>query len=209
MCTDFRGGFHLQPVQNTLQGHSGRVPPSCFFTPLLDVPIDSFTSRAVPSRSLSPSPSASSVCTDSSHSSHNGRRPHRSPSRRQNGVLRHDVSDRGDVSPERGRPAVRKADRGRARTETSPDRMDGRLRKQEECAEVSICVPSQRRLRTPLADVFQLQREKSPSTGRASSQGPSGAQRSSCVQPAEYETKTLPVYKSRPSLGEFNRNLYI
>lgn len=215
MCTDFRGGFHLQPVQNTPQGHSGHMPPSCFFTPLLDVPIDSYTSSAMRSRSLSPSPSASSVCTDSSHSSHSGCRPRRSPNRRQNGVLRHDeasllsVSDRGGVGPERGRSPVRKADRGRARRETSPDSMDGRLRKQEDYTEVSIRVPAQRRLRTPLADVFQLQREKSPSTGRASSRGLNGAQRSSYVQPAEHETKTVPIYKSRPSLGEFNRNLYI
>lgn len=215
VCTDFRGGFHLQPVQNTLQGHSGYLPPSCFFTPLLDVPIDSYTSSAMNSRSLSPSPSAASVCTDSSHSSHDGRRAQRSPNRRQNGALRHDeasllsVSDRGDVGPERGRSPVRKADRGRARRETSPDSMDGRLRKQEVYTEVSIRVPSQRRLRPPLADVFQLQREKSPSTGRASSPGLHGAQRSSYEQPVEYETKTVPIYKSRPSLGEFNRNLNI
>lgn len=213
VCTDFRGGFHLQPVQNTQQGHSSHVPPSCFFTPLLDVPIDSYTSSAMRSRSLSSLPSTSSVCTDSSHSSHNGRQPHRSPNRRQNGMLRHNeasllsMSDRRDVGPERGRSPVRKADRGRARTETSPDSMDGRLRKREDYTEVSIRVPSQRRLRTPLADIFQLQREKNPSTGRASSQGLNGAQRSSYVQPAEYETKTVPIYKSRPSLGEFNRKL--
>lgn len=215
MCTDFRGGFHLQPVQNTLQRPSGHVPPSRFFTPLLDVPIDSYTSGASRSRSLSPSPSTGSVCTDSSHGSRSGRRPHRSPNGRQNGVFRHDeasllsASDRGDVGPERGRSPVRKADRGRTRRETSPDSVDGRPRKQEDYTEVSIRVPSQRRLRTPLADIFQLQREKSPPTGRASSQGLNGAPRSSHLQPAEYETKTVPIYKSRPSLGESNRNLLI
>lgn len=208
VCTDSRGGFHLQPVQNTLQGHSGHVPPSCFFTPLLDVPIDCYTSSAMRFRSLSPSPSTSSVCTDSSHSNHSGLRLHHSPNRRQSGVLRHDeasllsVSDGGDVGPERGRSPVRKADRGRARRETSPDSMDGRLRKQEDYTEVSIRVPSQRRLRTPLADIFQLQRERSPSTGRASSQGLNVVQRHSHVQPTEYEIKTVPIYKSRPSLGE-------
>lgn len=113
------------------------------------------------------------------------------------------------MGPGRGRSPVRKADRGRARREVSPDSMDDGLRKQEDYIEVSIRVPSQRQLRTPLADIFQLQREKSPSTGRASSQGLNGAQRRSYVQPAEYETKTVPVYKSRPSLGEFNRNLQI
>lgn len=211
VCTDFRGGFHLQPVQNTLQGPSGPVPPSCFFTPLLDVPIDSYTTGASRFRSLSPSPSTGSVCTDSSQGSRSGRRPHRSPNGRQNGVFRHDeapllsVSDRGEVGPERGRSPVRKADRGGTRRETSPDSVDGRPRNQEDYTEVSIRVPSQRRSRTPLADIFQFQREKSPSTGRASSQALNGAQRSSHVQPAEYETKMVPIYKSRPSLGEFNR----
>lgn len=208
VCTDVSGGFHLQPVQNTLQGHSGHMPPPCFMSPLLDVPLDSYTSSAMRSRSLSPSPSSGSVCTDSSHSSHTGRRPHH-----QNGALRHDeaslsVSDRGDVAPERGRSPVRKADRRRARRETSPDSVDGPQRKQEEYTEVSIRVPSQRRFRAPLADIFQLQREQSPSTGRASAQGRNGVQRSSYVQPAEYETKTVPVYKSRPSLGEFKRKTH-
>ena len=201
MCTDFRGGFYLQPVQNTLQGHSGHVPPPCFFAPLMDVPIDSCTSSALRSRSVSPSPSASSVCTDAFHSCHNGCRPHRSPNRRQNGVLQHDeasllsVSDRGDVGPERGRSPVRKADRGRARRETSPDSMDGRLSKQEDYAEVSICVPSQQQLRNTLADVLELQKEKHPRQGQ---QG-----LTSYVQPTEYQTKTVPIYKSRPSLGQY------
>lgn len=198
MFTDFKGGFHLRPLHNT---------PSCSFTPLLDVPVDGYTSR-----SPSPSSSCGSARTNSAHSPHNGHRPHPSPSRRQNGGSRHDeasllsVSDRGGVGPERGRSPVRKADRGRARREASPDSMDDRPRTREDYTEVSIHVPSQRRSRTPLADVFEPQRDKSPSPGRGRLNGP---QRSSNVQPGQYEAKTVPIFKSRPSLGEFNRNICI
>lgn len=211
-CLDFRGGFYLQPIQNTLQGHSGHVSPSCSFTSLLDVPIDSYTSGDVRSCSLSPTPSAGSVRTDSAHSTHNGRRPPHSPNRRQNGLSWHDevpplsVSE-GRVGPERGRSPVRRADRGRR--EASPDSTDGRPRKQEGYTEVSIRVPSQRRTRTPLADVFEQQRDKHPSVGRGSGQRLNGAPGSSNLQPAKYESKTVPISKSRPSLGEFNRDLYI
>lgn len=215
MCTDFRGGFHLQPVQNSPQGHLGHVSPPCSFTPLLDVPVDSYISRSVRSRSLSPSPSIGSVRTDSDYSTHNGRRSPEPPNRRENGGLRHDeaslllLSDRGDMGPERGRSPVRKADHGRARRGASPESMDSRSRKQENYTEVSIRVPSQRQLRTPLADVFQLQKDNSPTIGRGSSQRLNSPQRSSDLQPAEYETKTLTITKSRPSLGEFKRNLPI
>uniref|UniRef100_H2U5D5 PDZ domain containing 7a n=1 Tax=Takifugu rubripes TaxID=31033 RepID=H2U5D5_TAKRU len=168
---DFRGGFHLQPVQNTLQGHSVHVSPSCSFTSLLDVPIDSYASGAVRSRSLSPASSAGSLHTDSAHSP---RRPHHSPNRRQNGVSRHD-----EVS---------------LLSAASPDSTDGKARKQEDYTEVSIHVPPQGRTRTPLADVFEHQRDKSPSTGRGS------VQRSK-VQPVEHESKAVLISKSRPSLG--------
>eukprot|EP00066_Takifugu_rubripes_P012363 XP_011601629.1 PREDICTED: LOW QUALITY PROTEIN: uncharacterized protein LOC101063348 [Takifugu rubripes] len=180
---DFRGGFHLQPVQNTLQGHSVHVSPSCSFTSLLDVPIDSYASGAVRSRSLSPASSAGSLHTDSAHSP---RRPHHSPNRRQNGVSRHDEVSLLSRGPERGRSPVRRA--------ASPDSTDGKARKQEDYTEVSIHVPPQGRTRTPLADVFEHQRDKSPSTGRGS------VQRSK-VQPVEHESKAVLISKSRPSLG--------
>lgn len=157
--------------------------------------------------SLSPTPSAGSVRTDSSHSTHNGRRPHHSPNRRQDGVSRHNEVPLLSVGPERGRSPVRRADRGRR--EASPDSTDGRPRKQEDYTEVSIRVPSQRRTRTPLADVFEHQRDKHPSVGRGCGQRLNGAPGSSNVQPANYESKTVPIPKSRPSLGEFNRDLYI
>lgn len=203
VCPDFRGGFHLQPVQNTLQGRSVHVSPSCSFTSLLDVPIDSYASGAVRSRSLSPASSAGSLHTDSAHGP---RRPHRSPNRRQNGVSPHDEVSLLSVGPERGRSPVRRADHGRPRRAASPDGTDGKARKQEDYTEVSIHVPSQRRTRTPLADVFEHQRDKSPSTGRGSVQRLNGRSK---VPPVEHESKALLVSKSRPSLGELNRNPYV
>lgn len=198
VCPDFRGGFHLQPVQNTPQGHSAHVSPSCSFTSLLDVPIDSYASGAVRSRSLSPASSAGSLHTDSAHSP---RRPHRSPNRRQNGVPRHDEVSPLSLGPERGRSPVRRADRGRPRRAASPDSTD-KARKQEDYTEVSIHVPPQQRTRTPLADVFEHQRDKSPPTGRGSVQRLNGRSK---VQPVEYESKAVLISKSRPSLGELNR----
>ncbi|XP_019123495.2 PDZ domain-containing protein 7a [Larimichthys crocea] len=219
---DYRGGFHLQPVQGTLREHqlieelerlrfsgqqSGHVPPSRAFTPLLDIPVDDYTSSTVRSRSLSPSPTHSSFLTESPHSIQRGRQPLHSPIRRENCALRHDVSDRGDVAPERGRSPVRNG-RGRVRREASPDSIDGRLNRQEGYTEVSVHVPSHRQGRTPLADVFPPRQDKSPSMGRGSSQqlnGHSqnghGVKRRATLAPVEYKITTLTISKAKQSLG--------
>ncbi|XP_059214848.1 PDZ domain-containing protein 7a [Centropristis striata] len=225
---DYRGGFQLQPVQDTLRERqlieeldrlrfsshqSGHVPPSRAFTPLLDVPVDSYTSPGVRSRSLSPSSTHSFLLTESPHSTQSERQPHRSPNRRENGASRYDevsllsVSDRGDVAPERGRSPVRNG-HGRVRRETSPDSIDGRWSRQEGYTEVSVHVPSQRRGRTPLADVFEPQRDKSPSVGRESRQQLNGVsqnghsvKRRATLSPQEYEINTLTISKAKQSLG--------
>ncbi|XP_049456236.1 PDZ domain-containing protein 7a [Epinephelus fuscoguttatus] len=225
---DYRGGFHLQPVQDTLREcqlieeldrlrlssqQSGHLPPSRAFTPLLDIPVDNYTSSSVRSRSLSPSPTHSLLLTESPHSTQRGRQPHRSPNRRENGASRYDevsllsVSDRGDVAPERGRSPVRNG-HGRVRREASPDSIDGRSSRQEGYTEVSVRVPSQRRGRTPLANVFEPQRDKSPSTGRNSSQqlngfsqNGHGVKRRATLPPEEYEISTLTISKAKQSLG--------
>ncbi|XP_023119718.1 PDZ domain-containing protein 7 isoform X1 [Amphiprion ocellaris] len=225
---DYRGGFHLQPVHDTLRERqlfeeleslrlsgqqSGHLPPSRAFTPLLDVPVDSYASSTVRSRSPSPSPIHSFLLPESSHGTHRGRQPHRSPNRRENGESRYDsvsllsVSDRGDVFPERGRSPVRNGP-SRGRREGSPDSMDGRLSRQEGYTEVSVQVPSQRRGRTPLADVFDPQRERSPSTSRGSSQRVNGqalnghgVKRRPTLPPEEYEITTLTISKAKQSLG--------
>ncbi len=233
-CPDYRGGFYLQPVQDTLREHqlmeelerlrlsghqSGHVPPSRAFTPLLDVPVDNYVSFSARSRSLSPSPTHSSILTDSPPSTQRGRQPHRSPNRRENGASRYDevsllsVSDRGDVAPERGRSPVRN---GRERTmrEASPDSINGRLSRSEGYTEVSVRVPSQRRGRTPLAKVFEPQRDKSPSTGRGSSsqlnghsQNGHGVKKRATLPLEEYEINTLTISKAKQSLGEHNTEM--
>ncbi|KAK1905846.1 PDZ domain containing protein 7 [Dissostichus eleginoides] len=194
---DYRGGFHLQPVQDTqperqliedferlrFSGQqSGHLPPSRAFTPLLDVPVDSYTSSTGRTRSLSPSPTHSLLLTESPHSTQRGRQPHRSPNRRENGASRYDdvsllsASDRGYL--DRGRSPVRNG-HGRARRE--------------------------RKGRTPLSDVFEPQRDKSPSTGRESSQQLNGhSQNGHGVKrraPEEYEINTLTITKAKQSLG--------
>ncbi|XP_045927373.1 PDZ domain-containing protein 7-like [Micropterus dolomieu] len=226
---DYRGGFHLQPVQDTLRerqlieelerlrlsGHqSSHLPPSRAFTPLLDVPVDNYASSTVRSRSLSPSPTHSSLLTGSPHSTQRGHQPQR-PNRRENGASQYDkvsllsLSDRGGsfVAPERGRSPVRNG-RGRARREMSPDSIDGRLNRQEGYTEVSVHVPLRQRGRTPLADVFEPQRDKSPSTGRASSQqlnghsqNAHGVKRRATLAPEDYEITTFTISKAKQSLG--------
>ncbi|XP_035848109.1 PDZ domain-containing protein 7a isoform X1 [Sander lucioperca] len=225
---DYKGGFHLQPVQDTLRERqlieelerlrlssqqSGHLPPSRAFTPLLDVPLDNYASSTVRSRSLSPSPTHSFLLTEPSHSTQRGRQTHHSPNRRENRASRYDdvsllsVSDRGDVAPERGRSPVRNG-HGRARREVSPDSIDDRMSRQEGYTEVSVQVPSQLQGRTPLADVFEHERDKSPSTGRESSQplnGHSqnghGVKRRATLPPEEYEINTLTISKAKQSLG--------
>lgn len=224
---DYRGGFHLQPVPDALQGHqlleeleklrlsgqqSGHLPPSRAFSPLLDVPVDSFATCTVRSRSLSPSVDRISILSESPHSSQRAQQPHRSPARSQNGASRFDeasllsVSDRGDVAAERGRSPVRNG-HGRTRREASPDSVDGSRSKQDGYTEVSVHVPSQRRGRTPLADVFELLGEKSPSAQQQKSPSQSGGSRRATPQPEEFEISTLTISKARPSLGKSNNTM--
>ncbi|XP_037552795.1 PDZ domain-containing protein 7a [Nematolebias whitei] len=225
---DSRGGFYLQPVSNTLQERqlideldrlrlasqqSGHLPPSRAFTPLLDVPVDNYTSFTSRSRSPIPSPSHSFLLTESPHSTQRGHQHHLSPNRRENGTPRHDqvsllsVSDRGDALHERGRSPVRNG-HGRGRREGSPDSVYGRQTRQEGYTEVSVRVPSQRRGRIPLADVFHPQRERSPSTGRTSGQQVNGlpqndqkVNRRETLLPEAYEVTTLTISKAKHSLG--------
>lgn len=205
-----------------VSGHqSGHVPPSRAFTPLLDVPVDNYTSFTSRSRSLSPSPTNSPFLGESPHSTQHGRQPHRSPNRRENGSSHYDevsmlsVSDRGDVAPERGRSPVRNG-RERARREASPDSVAGRLSRRDGYTEVSVRVPSQRRGRTPLSDVFEPQRDKSPSTDRVSTeqlnghlQNGHGVRRRATSPHEEYEIHILTISKAKQSLGESNTEMLL
>ncbi|XP_026045548.1 PDZ domain-containing protein 7a [Astatotilapia calliptera] len=224
---DYKGGFYLQPVHDRLHERrlieelerlrvtgqrSGHLSPSRAFTPLLDVPVDNYVS-SVRSRSPSPLPTHSFLLKESPHSTKRGHQPHRSPIRRENGASWYDevsllsVSDRGDGAYERGRSPVRNG-HGRVRREGSPDSIYGRQSRQEGYTEVSVHVPSQRRGRTPLAEVFDPQREKSPSNASGSTQQVNGHSQDvqkvkgrQTLPPKECEIATLTISKAKHSLG--------
>lgn len=192
----------------------GHLSSSHAFIPLLDVPVDSYVSSAVRSRSPSPLPTHSFLLTESPHSTKRGRQPHRSPNRRENGASRYDevsllsVSDRGDVAYERGRSPVRNG-HGRARREGSPDSVYGKQGRQEGYTEVSVRVPSQQRGRTPLAEVFDPQREKSPYVVSRTAQEVNGhsqngvkVKRRATLPPEEWEIASLTISKAKQSLGK-------
>uniref|UniRef100_A0A671NLY1 PDZ domain-containing protein 7 n=1 Tax=Sinocyclocheilus anshuiensis TaxID=1608454 RepID=A0A671NLY1_9TELE len=196
---DYRGGFHLQPVQDLeserqliedlerlrLAGlPTGRLPPPRAFTPLLDVPVDTYITDSLRNRSLSPArPSWTH-----SESPHGTERIGRSPPRRDNGVLRtshHDsLSSRGDSIPVRGR---------------SPYRNGHRMKtdKSQNGKEVKHTVMSaHRRSRTPLTQVFAPSSDqdwKEPVNGHSDSQETPPEQ--------EYELTTVTISKTKQSLG--------
>ncbi|KAM3862978.1 PDZ domain-containing protein 7a [Diretmus argenteus] len=199
---DYRGGFQLQPVDDTVRGrqliedlerlrmsslHTGLLPPSRAFTPLLDIPVDSYASSTLRSRSLSPSHSV--LLTESPRRTQPGRQVQ-------------------NATPERGRSPVRNG-HGRARREASPDSIDGRRKREEGYTEVSMHVPSQRRGRTPLAEVFEPPREKSHARGRRNgqqqvnghSQNGHGVKKRATLPPEEYDITTVTISKIKQSLG--------
>ncbi|KAM8860175.1 PDZ domain-containing protein 7a isoform 2-T6 [Spinachia spinachia] len=209
---DYRGGFHLQPVQDKLREfqmidelerlrlssqQSGHLPPSRAFTPLLDVPVDHHA--YVRPRSPSPLPTGSFHLSGSPHSSQRGRQSRSSSNRRESGAQQHDasslwsVSDRGDAAPERGRSPERNG-RARARTEWSPDSVQGGRRRTQGYTEVSVRVPS------------QVPGDRSPSAGRESSQrlnghSPHGVRGRATLPSAMYAINTLTIPKAKQSLG--------
>uniref|UniRef100_A0A3P9HLI6 PDZ domain-containing protein 7 n=1 Tax=Oryzias latipes TaxID=8090 RepID=A0A3P9HLI6_ORYLA len=223
---DNRGGFQLHPVQNSPQERllieefdrlrlasqqSGHLPPSRAFTPLLDVPVDSFASNI--SHSRSPSPSHSFLLPESPFSTQHRRHHLPSPNRGENGaqwynaVSQLPASDREDTALERGRSPVRNG-RGRVRGEESPDSIDVRRSRQVGYTEVSVRVPSQHRERTLLADVFDPQRQKSPSRGTWSAQEMNGhfdnghtVKTKQALPVEDYEITTVTISKAKPSLG--------
>uniref|UniRef100_A0A8C6UXH6 PDZ domain containing 7a n=1 Tax=Neogobius melanostomus TaxID=47308 RepID=A0A8C6UXH6_9GOBI len=172
---DYQGGFHLQPIQEPQRERHlveelerlrissqqpGHPSPSRLFTPLLDVPVD----RYGRSRSLSPSPSPSPLHSDSAYSSYRGQ-PLLSRHRRENSAFRtyEEVSrpERRESVPERGRSPVRRS----TVREASPDTgVQGCYRGY---TELSVHVPSpSHRERTPIADVFEVPRDRSPAGSR-------------------------------------------
>ncbi len=198
--TDYRGGFHLQPVQDLERERqllvdlerlrlaglpTGRLPPPRAFTPLLDVPVDTYITDSLRNRSLSPARSS----WTHSVSPHGMERIGRSPQRRDNGFPRtshlDSLSSRGDSVPERGRSPYRNGHR------TKTD-------KSQNGKEVKHTVMSaHRRSRTPLTQVFAPgsdQDWKVPVNGHSDSQETPPEQ--------EYELTTVTISKTKQSLGE-------
>ncbi|XP_037321166.2 PDZ domain-containing protein 7a [Pungitius pungitius] len=223
---DYRGGFHLQPVQDKLLEfqlmeelerlrvsgqQSGHLAPSRAFTPLLDVPVDIHASASARPRSLSPLPTHGFHLGGSPHISQRTRQTRGSSGRRDDGAQRRDetsllsASDRGDAAPERGRSPERNG-HGIARRGLSPDSVRGGRRRPEGYTEVSVRVPSQRRGRNPPDDLLEAPRDRSPSTGGESSQrldghSQHGAERGATPPSAKYEINTLSISKAKQSLG--------
>ncbi|XP_034041360.1 PDZ domain-containing protein 7-like [Thalassophryne amazonica] len=219
---DYRGGFYLQPVQDTVgdrqlfeelerlhmsSQQTSHQPSFCAFTPLLDVPIDSYTSSKVRSRSLSPSPRHSFLLPESPSSTQRGHRTQPSPHRREKATSQYNqtsllsTSDRGDVAPERGRLPARSV-HGRSRREASPDSIDARQSRKDGYTEVSVHVPSQNRRRTSVTDL-QAHREMSQSTGRGHYQqlNGHGVRRRTTLACEDYHISTVTISKTKQSLG--------
>ncbi|KAA0717740.1 PDZ domain-containing protein 7 [Triplophysa tibetana] len=189
---DYRGGFQLQPVPDLHRERqlledlerlrfaglpTGRLPPPRIFTPLLDVPVDTYISDSVSHRSLSPARPQS----DFPHSSERlGRSPQRDNALPQ--ASHHDsLSSGGDSVQERGRSPYR----------------NGHRMKTQNGKEVKYTVMSaQRRSRTPLTQVFGT---SSDQDWRGTVNGHSNSKENFSKQ--EYELTTVSISKTKQSLG--------
>ncbi|KAK6328535.1 hypothetical protein J4Q44_G00005130 [Coregonus suidteri] len=235
---DYHGGFQLQTAQDLgrdrqlmedlerlrvsgLQG--GLLPPSRVFTPLLDVPVDSYTHHNPRSRSPSPSP-PNWLLTESTHTTRHQPQTNHSPHRRDNGLSRPQHYDETsllseDTTAERGRSPVRNKHNGRVRMdqwESSTERRGGMA---EGYMEVRVHVPP-RNIQPALAQVLEPPlRDRSPSTGRergGQGQRENGKQvnrlspgrsqnghhgNASPVPVQEYEITTVTISKTKQSLG--------
>uniref|UniRef100_A0A6Q2Z4D2 PDZ domain-containing protein 7 n=1 Tax=Esox lucius TaxID=8010 RepID=A0A6Q2Z4D2_ESOLU len=183
---DYRGGFQL--VQDSdrnrqliddlerlrvsgLQG--GLLPPSRPFTPLLDIPVDSYTYHTPRSRS----PSPNWLLTESPHTVRP--QPNHSPQRRDNSMSRN-YDNTSLLSEDPTLEGRRNGHAGRSRRdqwEASSERRGG---KGEDYTEVSVHVP-------PLAQVFRAP------------PGQHGRQTPAPVQ--KYDITAVNISKTKQSLG--------
>ncbi|KAJ0067125.1 hypothetical protein NL108_012839, partial [Boleophthalmus pectinirostris] len=213
---DYQGGFHLQPMSDPQRerelveelerlrvssAQSGPAP-SRLFTPLLDIPVDSYGR----SRSLSPSPTPSLLHSDSAYSSYRGQ-PQHPPQRRENSAFRTyeriSASDQRESFHERGRSPVRNA-RGRTVREVSPDQ--GIQGTYTGYTEVNLHVPCPRRERTPIAQVFEPQGDARLAGGREEVPVVNGhllqaVKKSPPVLTDDYDITTITIPKAKQSLG--------
>lgn len=198
--TDYRGGFQLQPVQDLQRERqlieelerlrlagipTGRLPPPRAFTPLLDVPVDTYISDSVRHRSLSPARPNWPQSEYPHSSERHGRSPQRDSAFPQ--TPRHDsLSSGGDTVPQRGRSPYR----------------NGHRTKTQNGKDVKYTVMSaHRRSRTPLTQVFG---PSSDQDRRETVNGHSNSKESYPEQYPEYELTTVSISKTKQSLGELH-----
>lgn len=202
MCltSDYRGGFQLQAVQDLERDRqlmqdlerlrlaglpTGKLPPPRTFTPLLDIPVDSYISGFIRQRSLSP-PCPSQLPDESPHSTE---RRGRSPKRQEQDLPQ--MATHGNTTPERGRSPYRNG-HGKATRARSGNGREAKY----------TVMSAHRRSRTTLMHVFgpdmpHTPVEKEQGNGHAASS--ENSQVSLSVQ--QCELTTVFISKSKQSLG--------
>ncbi|KAF4090249.1 hypothetical protein AMELA_G00049710 [Ameiurus melas] len=197
---DYRGGFQLQPVQDLERDRqlmqelerlrlaglpTGKLPPPRAFTPLLDIPVDSYISGSVRQHSLSP-PHPKQLFDESPHSTE--WRGH-SPKRQEHDLPQ--MASHGNSTLERGRSPYRNGHGKSTRARSGNGR------------EVKYTVMSaHRRSRTPITQVFGPDMLHNPME-RERTNGHAGSSQNSqdSVSVQEYELTTVFISKCKQSLG--------
>lgn len=201
LASDYRGGFQLQPVQDLERDRqlmqelerlrlaglpTGKLPPPRAFTPLLDIPVDSYISGSIRQHSLSP-PRPKQLLDESPHSTEwRGRSP-----KRQEHDLPH-MASHGNTTLERGRSPYRNGHGKSTRARSGNGK------------EVKYTVMSaHRRSRTPITQVFGTDMLHNPME-REQANGHAGSSENSqdSVSVQEYELTTVFISKCKQSLGK-------
>lgn len=193
LLSDYRGGFQLQAVHDLERDRqlmqelellrlaglpTGKLTPSRAFTPLLDIPVDSYISGSIRQHSLSP-PRSNKLFDESPHSTE---RCGRSPKRQERDLPQ--ITSHVNTTPERGRSPYRNGHGKATRARSGNGR------------EVKYTVMSaHRRSRTPLKQVFG--QDMTEENGHAGSEN---SQDSQSVQ--DYELTTVFISKCKQSLGK-------
>lgn len=201
LALDYRGGFQLQAVQDLERDRqlmqelerlrltslpTGKLPSPRVFTPLLDIPMDSYISGSMPQRPLSPS-CPKQLFDESPYSTK--RRGH-SPKGQEHDLPQ--IASHSNNAQERGRSPYRNSHGKTTRAKSSNGR------------EVKYTVMSaHRRSRTPLTQVFGPDiphnlKEKEQANGHAGLS--ENSQDSLPVQ--EYDLTTVFISKCKQSLGK-------
>lgn len=208
LSSDYRGGFQLQAVQDLERDRqlmqelerlrltglpTGKLPAPRAFTPLLDIPVDSYISGSIRQRSLSP-PRPDQLLDESPHSTE---RRGRSPKRQERDLPQ--MASHGNSTPERGRSPYRNGHDKATRARSGNGR------------EVKYTVMSaHRRSRTPLTQVFGPDVPRNPME-REQANGHTGSTENlqNSLPGQEYELTTVFISKCKQSLGECAQAVWV